>query len=126
MIFGIILTFLNAFLPALMLIFGMVFARYPGTMNYVYGYRTRRSMLNQDTWEFAQTYFGRLWIRVGAILLPLSILFSLPMFWMKDDDKQGILTVILESVQLVVLIASIFPVEQALKREFDDQGNRRE
>lgn len=127
MVFGLILTVFNTMIPVLMLIFGMVFARNaPKTINYVYGYRTKRSMLNQDTWEFAQAYFGRLWKRVGAILLPLSILFSLPMLWMKEDDKQGILTAVLEGVQLVVLIVSIFPVEKALKREFDEQGRRRE
>lgn len=126
MVFGIILTAFNALLPGLMLIFGMVFVRNaPKTINYAYGYRTRRSMLNQDTWEFAQAYFGQLWKRLGVILLPLSILFSLPMLWMEDHDKQGILTTVLEVIQLIVLIGSIFPVERALKREFDEQGNRR-
>nr|WP_330361204.1 SdpI family protein [Oribacterium parvum] len=28
-------------------------------MNYVYGYRTKRSMMNEETWRFANQYFGK-------------------------------------------------------------------
>ena len=32
---------------------------------------------------------------------------------------------LMEALQLAAVIGSIFPVERALKRRFDDQGNRR-
>lgn len=98
----------------------------PGKINHIYGYRTRMSMLNEDTWKFAHSYCGSLWKKIGVIMLPLSILASLPMFWMESDDGQGILTCVIEGIQIVILIVSIYPVEKALKRTFDEHGNRKE
>lgn len=109
-----------------MLGIGLMFEKTsPGKINQFYGYRTRRSMLNQDTWNFAHSYCGRLWKKIGIIMLPLSILASLPMFWMKSDDGQGILTCVIEGLQIVILLVSIYPVERALKQNFDEKGNRK-
>lgn len=126
MVFAIFLTICNMLIPAIMLGFGLMFEKTsPGKINYFYGYRTRRSMQNEDTWKFAHFYCGRLWKKIGFILLPLSVIASLPMFWMQSEDGQGILTCVIEGIQIILLIGSIFPVERALKLNFDEQGNRR-
>lgn len=127
MMFEIFLIVCNVLLPILMLVFGIVSARNaPKKINNIYGYRTRRSMLNQETWEYAHAYFGRLWKQLGGIMLPISILLSLPILWIQNENMQGVLTVILESVQIIVMIGSIFLVERALEQKFDEQGNKRE
>lgn len=41
------------------------------------------------------------------------------------DDAIGIVTLIVEAVQLAILLGSIVPVEKALKRTFDENGVRR-
>ena len=115
----------NLLIPMVMFAFGHVFVnRPPGSINMAYGYRTKRSMKNQETWDFAHEYCGRIWKNAGGIMLVISILISLAVFFM-DDDSTGYLSLILEHVQIVILIGSIYPVEKALKRNFDENGNRR-
>ena len=60
----------SVLIPALMLLFGWLFLRRPPRrINSIYGYRTARSMQNQETWEFAHRVGGRVWLRTGAVLL---------------------------------------------------------
>ena len=40
---------------------GLLFRKTPKEINYVYGYRTKRSMMNEETWRFANQYFGKAW-----------------------------------------------------------------
>lgn len=123
MVFGIFLMFCNLILPVLMLLLGISFLNSsPGKINRYYGYRTKRSMLNQDTWDFAHKSCGRIWKRAGAIMLPVSIVVSIPIFWM-NETMRGILTILLETIQILVMVGSIALVERKLKREFDENGN---
>ena len=109
-----------------MLIFGNVFTKHPpGSINMAYGYRTKRSMKNQETWNFAHEYCGRIWKNAGAVTLVISLLISLAVFFM-DEVGFGYLSLILEHLQLVILIGSLYPVEKALKKNFDDEGKRKE
>lgn len=123
MVFGIFLTFCNLIVPIMMILFGISFLNSsPGKINRYYGYRTRMSMLNQETWDFAHKSCGRIWKRMGIIMLPVSIAVSILMLWM-NETMQGILTGILETVQVIVMLGSIALVERELKREFDSNGN---
>ncbi|MCB2358740.1 hypothetical protein [Clostridium estertheticum] len=40
-------------------------------------------------------------------------------------DVQGIIEILIVTIQTTALIISIFPVEKALKKNFDEHGNRR-
>ena len=120
-----IFTLVTALLiPAIMLGFGTLFIRQaPKEINYIFGYRTARSMKNRDTWEFAHRHIGRTWRIVGAVLLPLSVL---PVLLVSGgEDAVGNVGAIVVTVQLVPLIGSIVPTELALKRTFDENGQRR-
>ena len=111
--------------PVVMLLFGYIFLHHPPTqINALYGYRTSMSRKNQDTWDFAHACCGKLWWHIGWVLLPLSAAAMLP-FLGKSVDVVGIAGTVITLLQCVVLIAAIFPVERALKREFDTQGRRR-
>lgn len=122
----IFLYICNLLIPIIMLIFGNVFTKHPpGSINMAYGYRTKRSMKNQETWNFAHEYCGRIWKNAGAVTLVISLLISLAVFFM-DDAGFGYLSLILEHLQLVILIGSLYPVEKALKKNFDDEGKRKE
>ena len=115
----------NLIIPVIMLLFGVKFRKQgPKSINGLYGYRTTMSMKNKDTWAFAHRCCGRLWIKLGTILLLLSIIASLIALAIRVDSL-GILGVLLVTVQMVVLIASIFSVEKALKKNFDKDGKRR-
>ena len=83
------------------------------------------SMKNQDTWQFAHRYFGRLWYRCGLVLTPVTAAVMCLALG-KGESAVSWLGSALCIVQLVVLLASIAPTERALRRTFDKDGNRRE
>ncbi len=112
-------------IPAVMIGIGWLFRyRPPKTINGLYGYRTARSMKNQQTWRFAHETCGLLWLRIGLVLLPVSIAAMLPSLG-RGTDTVGLWCVGVVLVQTALLVSSIFPVERALKRTFDDYGRKR-
>lgn len=116
---------MNLLIPGTMLGFGLLFQRKPPkTVNSIYGYRTTRSMRNQDTWDYAHKVCGALWVRLGLILLPVSVCAMLPVLG-RGAGAVGIWCCVVDGIQLLVLIGSIIPVERALKRTFDEFGRRR-
>ena len=123
--FWIYMLVMNLLIPLTMIVFGRMFLKKaPRNINFVFGYRTEMSMKNRDTWEFAHRYCGRLWFRLGLVLLPVS---AVPMLFClgRNDDTIGTVGAIAELIQMVILFIPVFSTESALKRAFDRQGNRR-
>ena len=76
-------------IPAIMILTGrMMWKHCPKKINGLLGYRTTRSMKNNDTWRFAHMHSGRLWWRVGWVLLLLSAAVHLP-FYHSDPGTIG-------------------------------------
>jgi len=112
-------------LPALMMLavgglfrFGAVYK-----INWAFGYRTARSMKNRVTWLFAHRYFGRRWLILGLILLPLAVVAVIIMFSL--NLRPEVFVAVTSSVHLAAMLVPIYFTEKALKRIFDEQGNRR-
>ena len=121
--FWIFLTICNLLLPVLMIILGKVFIKNPPkTINGIYGYRTPRSKINQDTWNFAHLYCGQLWWKIGWVMLPLTVIGMLPAI-KKNDDIVGVMGTVVVIAECIALFASIFFVERALVKKFDKDGN---
>lgn len=123
--FWIFMLFMNLLIPLTMIGFGRLFmTKAPKNINAVFGYRTTMSMKNQDTWEFAHKYFGKLWFKCGLVLLPLSVV---PLIFVinKGTNIIGNVGSIVCVVQIVLLIGVVFPTEAALKKTFDKNGIRR-
>lgn len=97
---------------------------YPKNINGAIGYRTERSRKNMDTWKFAHEYCGKLWLKTGIILLIASALVHIP-FMESSENIVSVMSIIICSVQCAVIIFTIFPTENALKKTFDDNGNRK-
>ena len=111
--------------PAIMILFGAVFTKTaPKKINYIFGYRTDMSMKNQDTWEFAHKYIGKLWFRLGLLLIPITVI---PMLFVIGNSENVVATVglIVSFVNTVTLIVPIFFTEKALNKAFDKDGNRK-
>ena len=124
--FWIFMLLMNEIVPFTMIGFGKLFLNHaPDEINMVFGYRTRMSTKNKDTWEFAHKYCGRLWFIWGWILLPISVI---PMFFVmgQSEDMVGNVSAMICILQCVFLVGSIFPTERALRRNFDENGLRRE
>lgn len=116
---------MNLLIPFIMIGFGKYFIKNtPKEINYVFGYRTSMSMKNKDTWEFAHHYCGKVWLKIGSIILIPSVIAMLFVIG-KDADTVGTFSIILCCIQLVFLVGSIFPTERALKSNFDEHGNRK-
>nr|WP_315021684.1 SdpI family protein [uncultured Aminipila sp.] len=124
MAFWIFLVACNMLIPVIMIIFGKIFEnKVPKRINNFYGYRTSMSRKNQDTWEFAHKCCGRLWKKVGLIMSVVTLILTVVSFTL-SEDMQGIVCGIIVTIQTIVLIGSIFPVEKALKKNFDKNGYR--
>lgn len=112
-------------IPLVMVLCGRYFIKKaPKNINYLFGYRTELSMKNKETWKFAHGYIGNIWLKWGLVLLPVSV-FVLAFVVGKDEDIIGTLGTIITVVQLVPILASIILTEKALKKNFDEKGNRK-
>lgn len=115
----------NLLIPLAMLIGGYCMAKKPPKkINGFIGYRTKMSKKNMDTWTFAHDYCGRLWLKLGKLLVAGSVLIQIP-FIHSGENVIGILTIVLETAQIAVILASVVKVEKALKKTFDESGIRR-
>ena len=112
--------------PLTMLVFGVLMRRRPPKdMGGVFGYRTRRSTMNEETWKFAHEMCGKVWTLVGAVLLVVSVVLSL-LFLRSGADVLMDRATSLSMAQVVILVLSIVPVEHSLKKHFDENGNPKE
>ena len=127
--FWIFMLIMNLLIPLTMIIFGYVYDKRPPKKpksKFAYsGYRTPMSMKNEETWEYAQRFFGKLWFRSGIVLGVISII-PLLFFMGKDKDTVGFAGMIICCVQLVVMLLPVIPTELALRRRFDKNGNRKD
>ncbi len=111
--------------PFIMVFFGRKFKNNPpDKINWIYGYRTKMSMKNKDTWIFANKKMGKLWFRIGTIMAIISTVCMLP-FISSDSQTVGSVGGTIMTIQIVFLIIPIFFVEMSLKKTFDKDGNRR-
>ena len=116
--FWVFMTICNLLLPVLMIALGKVFVKNPPkTINAIVGYRTSRSMKDQDTWNFAHLHCGKLWWKIGWSMLPLSVISMLPALG-KNDDFVGVLSSVIITVECIIMFISIFITERALAKEF--------
>ena len=53
-----------------------------------------------------------------------SVIIHIP-FYGTEDNTIGVVGGILVTIQVIILMATIYPTEQALKRNFTDDGIRR-
>lgn len=124
--FWIFMFLMTLWMPLTMIDFGRYFQKKaPKEINAAFGYRTKRSMKNRDTWTFAHNYFGKLWHICGSILLLPSILVMLFVIG-KSEDAIGTAGGILCVIQMIFLVGPIWPTERALKHMFDKKGNRKQ
>ncbi|MDQ1265563.1 MAG: hypothetical protein QG635_714 [Bacteroidota bacterium] len=91
----------------------------PKKINDFYGYRTRRSKLSQEAWDFSQAYSGNLMKNSGLALIAfgfLSLLF-------------GSFSIHIFIIEMsAIIIGAFYPIyltEKKLKELFDEKGRRK-
>ena len=123
--FWIFMFIMVLLIPLTMIFFGwLLFRKTPKEINYVYGYRTKRSMMNEETWRFANQYFGKAWYICGLISVPLSVM-AITLVLGKGTETVGTIGGIITMLQMIPLVGAIIPTEIALKKNFDENGRRK-
>ena len=124
--FWIFMFFTGLLIPLTMILFGSYFCRkIPSKINSVFGYRTARSMRNQETWKFAHIHYGKNSRRVGWLLL-VGTVAAMLLVYGQEIDFVGKVGSIVCFVQVISIIASMSPTEAALKRNFHNDGKRKD
>lgn len=114
----------NIIVPFITIFTGwFMWKRPPKEINRIIGYRTKRSMYNNDTWKFAHNFCGKLWWIMGWIILGISVAVLIP-FIHSTYLTIGIAVLVSVVVQCLILVLSIIPTEIALKKTFFDNGTR--
>ena len=115
----------NLLIPIIMILVGYwMWKHCSPNINPLFGYRTTRSMKNTDTWKFANDYVGRLWWKIGWGLIILTVLIQL-LFMRSSTNKVVILYLVILFIQTTIMLLTIIPVENALKKKFNDDGTIR-
>ena len=126
--FWIFMLVMNLLTPLVMIIYGRIFEKKPPKIarsKFAFGYRTVMSMRNEETWEYAHRFFGKLWFRFGIAVGVISIIV-LFFFIGKDKDTIGFAGMIICYVQLAAMLLPVIPTEILLRRRFDKYGNRKD
>lgn len=93
------------------------------TINNVSGYRTKRSMQNQNAWDFAQKYCSKISLYMFFPSLILAIVI-MPTVISKPVDVIGWIGLSITMIQMVSFIVIIISTEKALKKSFDESKNK--
>lgn len=112
-------------IPIIMIIFGSIFKKKaPKDINIAYGYRTAMSMSSKEAWDFAHAYIGKLWLVFGIVMLLASVVGMILVIGL-DKDTVGYTGMAITFAQLFFMVIPIIPTEIALKKNFDENGNRK-
>ena len=90
----------------------------PKRINMLYGYRTKKSISTQETWDYSQKYAANIMMKLGIIVVLLSVvvsLFSIPQKVIPFIIITGI------AIGVLSLISVIFITEHQLKKKFKKQ-----
>ena len=119
----IISIIMSVIVPLTMVLCGIYLKRKSDSeINGFSGSRTRRSMASREAWEFANRYCGELWIRWSFILFAPSVLMTI-FFSIICGSEYGIwAATVIEMMQVLMILLSIFCVERQLKLHFDENG----
>lgn len=125
MAFWIFMLIMNLLIPFIMILFGFLFQKHPPKdINGIYGYRTTRSMKNEDTWKTAHLLCGRAWFIWGWIIGIISLVWMM-MLYGTSDTICGIYGGVLCFLQCIVLLLTLIPVERTLHKLFHKDGTRK-
>ncbi|WP_369048362.1 SdpI family protein [Tenacibaculum sp. UWU-22] len=88
----------------------------PKKINAIYGYRTYKSMLNQDIWQFTNSFFAKQFLIYSAI----SLVAALFIVYLNPKISWQPM-----ALMLLSLAVSIIKTEQTITKVFDNEGNRK-
>jgi hypothetical protein len=112
------LFFTVMFVPVFMLLIGLLFKKFPTReINWVMGYRSKRSMASKEAWDFAQKHFAALWIKSSALLCVVTLV---AWFLFKGENPESTekYVEVMTYGQVAYMLVTTFLTEVALKKKF--------
>ena len=102
-------------IPVMIIVIGYLMNKYPPQKpNWFIGYRTRKSMQNNEVWKIANQYCGTVWIKLGILMLIItSIIFVLASLNIINFTEN--LLIIVTITEVIILVQTIFIVENKIK-----------
>lgn len=86
-------------------------------LNYFFGYKTEKTQLSKETWEYANKRVGSIWMKLGLVYTAIVIIMLT--FFPSQRTKPSFIVIAL------ALIVSIVPfpiVQKELEEKFDEEG----
>ena len=103
--------------PLIMLICAPLLKRSANHFDSLFGYKSKRAKETPDTWYFANTYLGKLWLKWGVIsLIGTAAAFALLYFF---HAVAHIWPLILMGAQIVIVLLTGLATEHTLKGKLD-------
>jgi uncharacterized membrane protein len=102
----------------LLFFFSVVFYFFPPKkINRFYGYRTNRSMLNEEIWSFSNLQFNTIFVKYAGISFVFALVFA------------SIVRVEISWQPMVLLVltlaVSVIKTEQTITQNFDEEGKKK-
>lgn len=102
-------------IPVMIIVIGYLMNKYPPKKpNYLIGYRTRKSIQNNDIWKTANQYCGALWIKLGLLMLIITSIISILSYYELINFTENLLIIVTVS-EVIILVQTIFIVENKIK-----------
>lgn len=117
MTFWCFMLLCDAIIPLLMIVGGwFMWKKCPQKINSFIGYRTTRSMKNEEIWIFANHKCGKLWWKTGWCMLPTALVLLL--FLHSQEATVAAIALLLCTAQLVTLFLTLYSIEHSLHTNF--------
>ena len=102
-------------LPVIITLIGYIMNKYPPKkVNWFIGYRTRKSMRDETVWKIANQYCGKLWMKIGLIVLVVASLLGILVYLKMIIFSETFLTIIV-FCEIAPLLLSGVMVENKIK-----------
>ncbi|MGM9941688.1 MAG: SdpI family protein [Bulleidia sp.] len=112
-------------IPVIMVLFGYHLTTHtPEKGKLLFAYRSRRAQVNEDTWQFANQYFGRCLVVEGIILSAIAVVMAMSGTELESEIVR-LVAILVATGEICAVIAAAIPTETALKNTFDENGYRR-
>ena len=111
-------------IPLMILVIGYLMNKFPPKkVNWFVGYRTRKSMSDENIWKVANKYCGKLWINIGFIMIIVVALLCALIYLDIIMFSETLLSIIVFCEIVPVILSGIF-VEKKI-REINNRNNKK-
>jgi len=103
--------------PILMLVYGIRFSQYQPKRDGICGVRIKAALENEETWNFAHQYCGKLWQTMGmfmasAVIICMMVLINF------SNLVIAVSGVVILLIQLVLFVLTFAFVSKAIVKNF--------